>query len=141
MLRAFKVTAFALISLIIPAGCGSRSSQPVENLGGSEDLSTLVLRSLKGTRDGETLEVQAVYADNSRTLQVRLRFDVRPPARLTSGTWKGLAGEGPVGQRSVTFLGGQSSAPSIGGRFDLMGPDHRPVYRITIPLRELKDPL
>jgi hypothetical protein len=46
-----------------------------------------------------------------------------------------------VRQRSVTFLGGQSGSPSIGGRFDLIGTDNRPQYRVTIPLQELRQPL
>jgi hypothetical protein len=137
--------ALGLMCLLLACsvGCGSRSIAAVENVGGNgEDVSGFVLKSLKGTRDGETLEVQAVYGDRAtRTLLVNLRFDVRPPARLTSGTWKGLGGEGAVEQRSVTFLGGQTAGPSIGGRFDLMSPDHRALYRITLPVQELKQPL
>lgn len=136
-----KLAAFALASLSIVAGCGSGPSKPVESLGGTRDVSGFVLKSLKGTRDGERLQVHALYDDGSRSLLVRLQFNVTPPPRLASGTWTGLEGEGGVRQRSVTFLGGQSAAPSIGGRFDLIGPDNRPLYTVTIPLQELKQPL
>jgi hypothetical protein len=139
MFREFSV--WAVVSLVILTGCGSRATNPVEDLGGAQDVSTFALRSLKGTRDGELLEVRALYGDDSRSLSVALRFKVTPPARLESGTWSGLASEGGVRERSVTFLGGQSGPPSIGGRFDLIGPDNRILYRVTIPLQELKHPL
>lgn len=133
--------AIALTSFIILAGCGTGPSKPVESIGGTYDVSTFALKSLNGTRDGEKLQVDALYGDDSRTLRVQLQFNVTPPARLVSGTWTGAAGEGTVRQRSVTFLGGQSGAPSIGGRFDLIGPNDRPLYRVAIPLQELKHPL
>ena len=133
-----KSETFALASLLILTGCASNPGKPVEDLGGTQDVSAFVLRSLAGTRDGERLEVRAVYGDSSQTLTVHLQFNVTPPARLTSGKWSGLTGEGEVRQRAVTFLGGQSGPPSIGGRFDLIGQGNRPLYRVTIPLQELK---
>src|SRR5687767_13501860 len=133
--------AFVLATHLIFTGCSSEPSKPVESLGGTHDVSTFVLRSLTGTRDGERLEVHALYGDGSESMMVRLHFNVTPPARLTSGTWTGVAGTGQVRERSVTFLGGQSAAPSIGGRFDLIGTDGRPLYRVTIPLQELRNRL
>ena len=85
--------------------------------------------------------MQVVYGDGSRQLRADLRFKVTPPTRLESGTWMGLAGQGSVEQRAVIFLGGQSGPPSVGGRFDLIGPDQRALYRVNIPLQPLKDPL
>jgi hypothetical protein len=85
--------------------------------------------------------VRALFSDGSRSLSVHLRFNVTPPARLALGNWTGFAGKGEIQERSSTFLGGQSGPPSIGGRFDLLGPDARPLYRVTIPLQELKQPL
>jgi hypothetical protein len=136
-----KPAALALASLIVLTGCRSAPNKPVESVGGTDDVSAFVLRSLKGTRDGERLEVHAMYGDGSGSLTVRLHLNVTPPARLVSGTWTGVGGEGEVRQRSVTFLGGQSGPPSIGGRFELIGRDNRPLYRITIPLQELKHPI
>ena len=140
MFREFS--AGAIVSLLVLTGCGSRHSNPVEDLGGKSDASAFVLRSVKGTRDGERLHVQAFYqAGASQSLQVDLQFNVTPPARLSSGSWNGPEGEVRVRQRSVTFLGGQSGPPSIGGKFDLIGRNDQPMYRITIPLQELKQPL
>lgn len=110
----------------------------MERLLGTHDVSVFALRSLEGTRDGERLEVQASYGDGFQSLTVRLHIVVTPPARLVSGTWNLLMTAGEVRQKSLTFLGGQSGPPSIGGRFDLLGSDNRPVYRVTIPLQGLK---
>jgi hypothetical protein len=70
-----------------------------------------------------------------------LHFTVSPPTHLASGTWSGLGGEGSVRERSVTFLGGQSGPPSLGGQFDLIGSDNTLQYRVAIPLQPLKDRL
>src|SRR6187200_2084170 len=106
--------AAAVLGLLILTGCASRPTKPVENLGGANDVSSLALKSMEGIRDGERLEAHALYGDDSRTLKVDMLFNVTPPARLVSGTWSGLAGEGTVRERSVTFLGGQSGPPSLG---------------------------
>ena len=127
--------------LFVLTSCSRPPVQPVIDLSGRQDVSRLAITSLKGTRDGDRLDVQVVYGDGSRQLRADLRFKVTPPTRLESGTWSGLAGEGSVQQRSVMFLGGQSGPPSLGGRFDLLGTDHRPLYRVTIPLQPLKDRL
>jgi hypothetical protein len=131
-------TALTAVLLI---ACRSQPIKPVEDLAGTHNAADLALTSLKGTRDGDRVAVQAVYGNGSRSLTVQLRFRLTPQAQLDHGTWAGLAGEGSVQQRSVIFLGGQSSPPSIGGRFDLIGSGDRAMYRVTIPLQPLKDPL
>jgi len=129
------------MSLLFLSGCGARQDHPVEDIGGRHDVSRFALTSIKGTRDGDRLDVRAVYGDGSEELTTHLHFAVSPPTHLASGTWSGLGGEGSVRERSVTFLGGQSGPPSLGGRFDLIGSDNRPKYRVAIPLQPLKDRL
>ena len=136
-----KSPAFAALSAILLIACGSQQMKPVEDLSGTRDAADFALTSLKGTRDGERLAVQAVYGDGLRSLTVHLRFRLTPQAKLDRGTWAGLAREGSVQERSVTFLGGQSGPPSIGGRFDLIGSGDKAMYRVTIPLQPLKDTL
>jgi hypothetical protein len=131
----------SVLSLVFLNGCGARSRNVVEDHSGTDDMSKFVLRSLSGTRDGERLRVQALYGDDSRRLMVHLQFRLTPRARLESGTWTGPSGEGSVRERSVTFLGGQSGPPSIGGSFDLTRPDGQTAYRVNIPVQPLKDPL
>lgn len=127
---------------MVLAGCGRRPAQPVEDTGGSgRNVSQMVLRELRGTRDGERLDVRATFADQGQSLQLILQFNVTPPARLATGTWMGLEGQGTVRQRAVTFLGGQNGPPSIGGRFELIGSDGRALYRVTIPVQPLRNAL
>jgi hypothetical protein len=136
-----KPAAFSTLGAVLLIACGSQQMKPVEDLSGPGDAAAFTLTSLKGTRDGDRVAVQAVYGDGSRSLTVHLQLKLTPQAKLERGTWAGLAGEGSVQERSVTFLGGQSGPPSIGGRFDLIGSGDKAMYRVTIPLQPLKDVL
>ena len=139
MFRKSPVVTAGIAALLI--ACGSQHIKPVEDLAGTQEAADFALTSLKGTRDGERVAVQAVYGNGSRSLTVQLRFRLTPQAKLEHGTWAGPAGEGIVQERSVTFLGGQSGPPSIGGRFDLICSGDKAIYRVTIPLQPLKDTL
>ena len=136
-----RLTASTALSLLLLCACSKRPTIAVEDLGGGQDVSKFVLKSLEGTRDGDRLDVRASYGDGSRSITALLTFRINPQARLESGTWSGVGGQGTVEERSTTFLGGQSGPPSIGGRFDLIGQERRPIYRITIPLQQLREPL
>ena len=100
------------------------------------------MHSIAGTRDGDRLQTQAIFSDSSSILTVELRFAVGSPTTLESGTWKwprrGQLLSGKVSSRSVTFLGGQDGPPSIGGTFDLLGPDGGARFRVIVPLTQLK---
>ena len=110
----------------------------VEDLGGREDLSYFTLVSVRGARDGDRLDAQAGFSDSSSTLMLEMRFLIGPITKLQSGRWRWLRNNavtsGEIAERSVTFLGGQSGPPSIGGRFDLLGSRGTPEYRITLPV-------
>jgi hypothetical protein len=137
-----RVAALAAMSVLVLAGCRGRDTHPVQNLGGGQDVSRFVLTSVRGTRDGDRLDVRAVFGDGGgASIRVDLHFIIGVPTRLESGAWAGLGGAGGVREQSVTFLGGQSGPPSVGGRFELIGPDSGGRYRVTIPLQELKNKL
>src|SRR5258708_9721952 len=93
-------------------------------------------------RDGDRLQTVATFSDTSSILTVEMRFAIGSPTRLESGTWRWSRNNqlqsGLVTARSVTFLGGQDGPPSIGGSYDLVEPDGAALYRITIPVMELK---
>ncbi len=129
------------MSVALFCACDERDHQPLEAVSGATDVSRFALTSLKGTRDGDRLDVRAVYSEGTKQLILTMRFAVGSPTRLESGTWRGLDSAGAVAARSVTFLGGQSGSPSLGGRFDLMGPVNRIEYRATIPLQVLNERL
>jgi hypothetical protein len=138
-LPAILVLTWALFLL---AACAGSKRPPVEDLSGREALSSFTLHSLAGTRDGDHLQTQAIFSDSSSILSVEMHFAIGSPTTLESGTWRwprgGQLQSGSVSSRSVTFLGGQDGPPSIGGTFDLMGPDGLGRYRLNIPVTQLK---
>lgn len=129
------------LGLALLASCANQKHPAVEDLTHREDLSFFKLGSINGTRDGDRLDAQAIFTDSSSILEVELHCEVGTPTRLSSGTWRwtrnNTAASGAVAEHSLSFLGGQSGAPSIGGTFDLLqnGAAH---YRVSIPLTELK---
>ncbi len=132
----------AAILFCVLAGCQRPDTRSVQDLLGGADLSRYLLTSLQGTRDGDRLDVRAIYrAAPGEQITLDLRFTVGVPTSLKTGGWTGVGSGGTVRERSVTFLGGQSGPPSIGGRFDLLTPDGKPRFRVTIPLQELKHKL
>lgn len=128
--------------IVFVAACARPSKPPVEDLRGRENLSTYVLRQIRGTRDGDRLDAEAKFVDGSSTLTVAMRFAIGAPTRLSSGSWQwaraGGLTKGTLAERSVMFLGGQDGPPSIGGRFDLLDSAGIAEYRVTIPTTELK---
>jgi len=114
----------------------------VQDLTNHEFLSAFTLHSVAGTRDGERLRAQAIFSDSSSILTVELHFAIGSPTTLESGVWRWSRGgqllSGPVASRSITFLGGQDGPPSIGGTFDLLGPNGDARFRVNIPVTELK---
>lgn len=129
----------AVTGVLLLTGCAKPPAKPVEDLGGGQNVSQFTLTSLKGTRNGDRLDVQALYGNGVGRIAVKLHFEVTPPTHLESGTWEGLGRKGAVHERTSTFLGGQSGPPSLGGSFDLLAPDGRPLYRVVIPVQPLKD--
>jgi hypothetical protein len=130
-----------LFSLVLLLSCGAQKHPPLEDLSHREDLSFFKLDSITGTRDGDRLDTQAIYTDSSSILDVEMHFEIGMPTRLSAGTWRwtrnNTVTNGTVAQHDISFLGGQSGAPSLGGAFDLLQ-DGAARYRIHLPLIELK---
>jgi hypothetical protein len=131
-----------LCCALLLAGCGGSKHPAVQDLSGREDLSLFTLHAMHGTRDGDRLQTLATFSDSSSILTVEMRFAIGSPTKVESGTWRWSRNNqlqsGSVAARSVTFLGGQDGPPSIGGTYDLAGSDNTALYRITIPVTELK---
>jgi hypothetical protein len=90
------------MSLLVLAGCRGRDTKPVEDVGGGRSVSRFVLWSIAGTRNGDRLNVRAVFDEvEGESITVDLRFAVGMPTRLESGTWNGLGTGGGVRERSV----------------------------------------
>jgi hypothetical protein len=128
--------------MILLSACSRPPRPAVEDLTGRENLSSFTLGQVRGTRDGDSLAAEATFRDGSSTLTVEMRFAIGAPTKLTSGRWQwtrdGSVTSGAVTERSVTFLGGQDSPPSLGGGFNLLSESGAAQYRVNIPLTELK---
>jgi hypothetical protein len=128
--------------LLLLIACGGAKRPPIEDLSGHEDLLLFKLQSVRGTRDGDRLTAKAMFSDTSSILTLDLHFGIGSPTRLESGAWQwtrtGSSKNGAVSARSVTFLGGQDGPPSIGGVFELSGDDGTALYRVNIPVTEVK---
>jgi hypothetical protein len=128
--------------LLLLAACGATKQPDVEDLSGRENLSFFKLGSLRGTRDGDRLAAKALFTDSSSMLTLDLQFAIGSPTKLESGAWHWTRNNtqtgGAVAARSINFLGGQDGPPSIGGRFDLLGPDGAAQYRVNIPTTVLR---
>ena len=124
----------SILSLVLLAGCAGRNAKPVEDLSGGRDLSRFTLTSIQGTRDGDRMDALAIYSGGQDQLRVELHIAVGAQSHLALGKWSGLGGEGTVRERALTFLGGQSGPPSLGGNFDLLGVDGVAKYRVVISL-------
>jgi hypothetical protein len=128
---------------LLLVACGGAKRPAVEDLSTHEDLLLFKLHSLRGTRDGDGLQAQAVFSDSSAILTMEMRFAIGSPTKLESGTWQWSRNNqmmsGSVAARSVTFLGGQDGPPSIGGTYDLLGSDGVARYRVTIPVTALPE--
>ena len=102
--------------------------------------------TLTGRRDGDLLPVRVTFASPpSLNLSMDLRLRIGVPTRLESGQYRFEQDdkilEGPVRARSVTFLGGQSDHPNLGGVFELLSAGGSPIYIVTLPTSEVSPPL
>jgi hypothetical protein len=131
-------TRVAILCILL-AGCGRHEKPPLQDLSGHEDLSRFKIQSVTGVRDGDHLNARVLVSDSSSILTLELHFAVGSPTTLASGNWhwsrEGQLLSGQVSAPSVTFLGGQDGPPSIGGTFELAGPNQ--LYRVNLPLTVL----
>jgi len=132
-------SAFFLLS-----SCRNIEEATIENLQEKSTLTDYQMISLAGRRDGDRLPVRLVFEAPSSNLRLDLLFRIGVPTRLESGQyhWEGQDEvlEGPVRASSVTFLGGQSDNPNLGGVFQLLSASGEPIYQVTLPTSEVKRP-
>ena len=128
--------------VLMLAACATKHP-PIEDLTTRQDLSLFKLHTLRGTRDGDRLQAQAVFTDSSSILTMEMRFAVGSPTTLESGAWRWSRNNqitnGTIAARSVMFLGGQDGPPSIGGVYDLRDTEGVARYRVTIPVTALPE--
>jgi hypothetical protein len=133
--------ASAFLLLLALAACGNSKRPPVEDLQGREGLTAFQLVAVRGARDGDRLNAQAMFSDSSSMLTLEMRFAIGPPSKLATGAWRWARERqmsGTIAARSVTFLGGQDGPPSIGGTFDLLDSEGVARYRVNLPTTPLR---
>ena len=137
--RFFLPVRFLLLLILIvalSANCTGPTEARVEKIqGGTRTILPDRMQSLTGMRDGDVLKARLAFASDGSELVMDMLFRIGVPTRLEAGRyqWQRKEGtiEGPVGAESVTFLGGQSDGPSLGGAFVLLSPSlnvHGPEF-------------
>ena len=130
--------------LLVLANCRVVQETAIEDLQQKTQLNDYRMISLMGRRDGDRMPVQVVFKAASSQLRMNLRFRIGVPTRLESGGYTFEQADrtlqGRVRERSVTFLGGQSDNPNLGGVFELLSTEGVPLYKVTLPTSEVKRP-
>lgn len=128
----------ALVLLGLATACSGPGEASVEALGGQSPAPlALRLSSLTGARDGGRLRAEARFEGEAGWLRLDLEFKLGVPTTLDQGSYEaeiqGRRETGSVTSKSITFLGGQSDRPNLGGVFTLLSRDGAPRYRVRLP--------
>ena len=124
------------MGMTLLGGSCTPGSPSLERFEGSEwiEVGPVVVESMSGQRDGADVRATGVFTHGEDRMTLSLEFVLGPPARFVRGRHSSrIAGQfvdGPVSSESVTFLGGQSDAPSIGGVFLFENPRDGSRYRL-----------
>lgn len=124
--------------------CRGPGQATIERLEDGEELGSYQKQSLEGFRDGDRLRAELIFTAPCSSLTMKMHFQIGVPTRLVSGYYRlqqeDRVMEGSITASSVTFLGGQSDLPNLGGVFRLLSPDGSPLYKVTVPTSELGKP-
>ena len=127
---------FLFLFVSIP-GCANTDYR-FERLNGEQAVEVpLKFDGLYGVRDGATVSAEARLIDGDDLVTININLYLRPPAEFRFGTYEATIGgkttSGIVECPSLTFLGGQTAQPNVGGVFILKDEQNRPAYRVRIP--------
>jgi hypothetical protein len=140
MLKAFFSVAF-LLAFLFMSGCVGTEYR-FERIDGAQPiLLPLKFDGLYGLRDGAVVKAEGRFVDGNDVAVLHIDLVLRPPAEFQSGTYHAtIAGRtvsGSVECPSLTFQGGQTALPTVGGVFVLKDEENRPLYRVRIPATPL----
>lgn len=142
--RSIGSAACLLCAVALAVACGqpARDEAGIEFLhNGEYQALALTSYEISGARDGATTTAVALFTlDDGERIRVNLEVSYNPTPVLASGSWQREGSEsegGDVRDESLTFLGGQGSSPSVGGRFRLES-DGVTKYRVTMPVQTLE---
>ena len=131
------VSALAVLLFAMTSGCANKEAR-VERIDGSQAVAVpLKLESMAGTRDGESVTAVPFFTNGADSVRMDLQVRLGPPISFVSGTYRADVGghmnEGPVICDSLSFQGGQTALPSVGGVFRLQDSNGHTVYRVSLP--------
>ncbi len=116
----------------------------IETLPGETVVTGYRVESVSGVSDGDRMGARIILVSGSDKLEMQMHFRIGVPTRLESGQYRwsrsGQISEGNVSERSVTFLGGQSDRPNLGGVFELRSAAGSPQYKVRLPVSEVAQP-
>jgi hypothetical protein len=123
--------------LLLTVACANTDYR-FERIDGDQAVALpLKLAGFYGLRDGALVKAEANFVDGSDSVVMNIVLFLRPPAEFQSGTYQASIGgrmtSGAVDCPSLTFQGGQTALPNVGGLFILKDADGRPLYRVRIP--------
>ncbi len=128
-----------ILLLAATASACANKEYRVERIDGtrSERL-PLKFAFMAGMRDGDLVSAAPVFKEGKDGLRLDLRVRLGPPITFVAGSYHGTIGnrdiEGPVVSDSLSFLGGQTALPSVGGVFRLQDSSTgRTVFRVSMP--------
>ena len=133
-----RETSVCFVAFLTLAACGGSKRPRLRTCRGAR-VFDVPLVSVRGTRDGDRLDAQAVFSDSSSMLT--LEYAVRNRRPDDAGRGHVALGTRARDRRhgrgaAVTFLGGQDGPPSIGGTFELLDAEGKARYR-SIPVTEV----
>ena len=133
---------FLFIMLMSMLGCANTDYR-FEHIEGDKSTELpLKFDGIYGVRDGALVTAEARFNDGADTVSVNMVLFLRPPAEFRSGTYQGVLGGKTISWSvecpSLTFLGGQTALPDVGGLFILKDEQGRPAFRVRIPATTLK---
>ena len=137
-LRTAELIGLVVGLILLLAGCAPIGPS-LEILEGTEwvELGPVIVQSVTGRREGADVNATGVFTQARNRMTLSLEFVLGPPPRFVRGTHISRIGgksfESAVSSESVTFLGGQNTAPSIGGVFLFENPNEGSRYRLRFP--------
>lgn len=132
--------AIGLLVLVLISGCGITELRFEKIEGGKATVVPLMMISLYGARDGDSVTAEAFFTGgpgSTDVAEMKVKLHLGPPAEFVSGTYHadigGKVTDGIVECTSLDYQGGQGEVPSMGGKFVW-----NPGYRVAIPSTPIK---
>ena len=132
---------FLLFALLLISGCANPQFRFEQIDRDPPVVLPLSLDGFYGLRDGATVNAEARFSGGNDSVTMNVVLFLRPPAEFRAGKYQGIIGgtmiSGSVECPSLTFQGGQTALPTVGGIFIFKGGNNSPAYRVTIPATQL----